>query len=173
MMGKVSRWCGRYFSKVVSLNLPVDNAVNLFYYKQWTNKRKYFCVKEGLYDICTIWLKACIKEVPDYLSIKNIFSLQNCIILVKLFDEKVHIYETSYNNLNKNKSAIKWLQRIKKVLTSKITLSKKIGGMHEKGEFSKIKRSVWNVFIETASTYFTKVSSSRRISIVFVKTCFF
>ena len=68
---------------------------------------------------------------------------------MKLFDEKVHIYETSYNNLNKNKSAIKRLQRIKKVLTSKRTLSKKIGGMHEKGEFSKIKRSV---LIETAST---------------------
>ena len=85
---------------------------------------------------------------------ENIFSLQNYIILVKLFDEKVHIYETSHNknNLNKNKSAIKWLQRMKKVLTSKRTLSKKIGGMHEKGEFSKIKRSAWNVLIETAST---------------------
>ena len=67
---------------------------------------------------------------------------------MKLFDEKVHIYETSHN---KNKSAIKWLQRMKKVLTSKRTLSKKIGGMHEKGEFSKIKRSAWNVLIETAS----------------------
>ena len=79
---------------------------------------------------------------------ETIFSLQNCIILVKLFDEKVHIYETSHN---KNKSAIKWLQRMKKVLTSKRTLSKKIGGMHETGEFSKIKRSAWNVLIETAS----------------------
>ena len=38
---------------------------------------------------------------------------------------------------------------MKKVLTSKRTLSKKIGGMHEKGEFSKIKRSAWNVLIET------------------------
>ena len=71
---------------------------------------------------------------------------------MKLFDEKVHIYETSHNNLNKNKSAIKWLQRMKKVLTPKRTLSKKIGGMHEKGEFSKIKRSARNVLIETANT---------------------
>ena len=55
------------------------------------------------------YIKACIKEVPDYLSIKNILSLQNCIILVKLFDEKVHIYERSHNNFNKNKFAIKWL----------------------------------------------------------------
>ena len=89
---------------------------------------------EGVYYICTILLKACIKEVPDYLSMDNIFSMQNCIILVNLFDEKVNIYE--------NKSAIKWLQRIKKVLTSKGTLPKKIGVMHEKGEFSKIKKSV-------------------------------
>ena len=63
---------------------------------------------------------------------------------MNLFDGKVNIYE--------NKSAIKWLQRIKKVLTSKGTLPKKIGVMHEKGEFSKIKKSVWNVLIETAST---------------------
>ena len=143
-MGKASRWCGKYFSKIVSLNFPVHNVVNLFYYKQWTDKQKYFCVMEGVYYICTVLLKACIKEVPDYLSMDNIFSMQNCIILVNLFDGKVNIYE--------NKSAIKWLQRIKKVLTSKGTLPKKIGVMHEKGEFSKIKKSVWNVLIETAST---------------------
>ena len=39
------------------------------------------------------------------------FSLQNRIILVKLFYEKVLIYdETSHNSLNKKMSTKKWLK---------------------------------------------------------------
>ena len=39
----------KYFSKVVSLNLPVHTVVNQFHYKQWTDKQKYCYIKEGLY----------------------------------------------------------------------------------------------------------------------------
>ena len=39
------------------------------------------------------------------------FSLQNCIILVTLLDEKVFIYdETSHNSFNNKMSTIKWLK---------------------------------------------------------------
>ena len=99
---------GRSISRNVSLNLPVRNVITASYYKQWTDRRKYFNIKTCSFISAQYDTKACIKKSPDHLSMENMFSLQNRIILVKLFYEKVLIYdETSHNSLNKNKSTIK------------------------------------------------------------------
>ena len=86
---------------------------------------------------------------------------------MKSFDEKLYIYETCHKHLYKNEilcqavcnkmaldpipDQLKYFKKIEKVLLSKRIFFKKIAIMHGKGEFSKIKGSLWDILIEASS----------------------
>ena len=79
---------------------------------------------------------------------------------MKSFDEELQICETCDKHLYKNeipcqavcnKTDLKNLKKLEKVLISKRSLFQKIAIMQGKGEFSKIKGSICNIPIEAAN----------------------
>ena len=104
----------------------------------------------------------------------HIFKLEKYLILtselhhrVKSFDEKLHICETCHKHLYKNEipfqavcnkmaldptpDELNDFKKLERVLISKRIQFKKIGIMHGKGEFFKIKVSISNISIEAAN----------------------
>ena len=124
-------------------------------------------VKQVPYYICTV----CHRSL--YLRSVRLFKQEKYILTeelyhpVKSFDTKLYICETCHKHLIKNEIScqavcnkmalssipdiLKDLKKLDKVLISKRILFKKIAMMHGKGEFSKIKGSIYNIPIEVAN----------------------
>ena len=106
---------------------------------------------------------------------------------MKIFDEKFYICEACHKHLYKNEipcqavcnkidldlipDELTNLKKLEKILISKRLLFKKIATMHGKGEFSKLKGSIWNIPVEAAniSNVLPRPTVSNRLIVVRLK----
>ena len=144
-------------------------------YKKYQENKKncdkvmYFLqVKQGPYYICTVYHRSLYqRSVRLFKQEKYHILTEELRHPVKSFDTKLYTCETCHKHLIKNEipcqavcnkmalslipDILKDLKKLEKVLISKRILFKKIAIMHGKGEFSKIKGSIFNIPIEVAN----------------------
>ena len=121
-----------------------NKIVNGYMKKKCLNKVGMFCqqIRQGSYFICTVFYWCFLSAVSNYLNMKNMFLLQNCLIcwdhlmkkivyvlhFTNTFSRNEILYQAIFNKMSLDPipNDLKDLQKLEKLLISKRIRYKKI-----------------------------------------------